>query len=248
MSQGNPIAPEQSSPQANPAGASHGQSLGKLYKMSMTAGLGSTDYVAINVTSVVALVFGVASALSFLDNLLLVLPITGIILSIVALRQIFDSNGTQSGKILATVGLLLSLLLGGSVIAKQSMEALGERNDEQAISNICQQLGQSIAAQKFDDAYNLFDDQDFKARVPLEAFRLRLTSIQHGTGPFPPISSIIWNKRSSFSGTGDDRQAQVVMIVSFSTTAAVSRMDTSFRQRNGQWKISNIDDLFPPIK
>ncbi len=76
--------------------------------MSTTAGLGSQDYVAVNVTSVVAVLFGLASLLAIASPVLLVFPIVGVVLEPDRLRQVRNSNGTQTGKGLAILGLVLS--------------------------------------------------------------------------------------------------------------------------------------------
>src|SRR5213596_2432440 len=89
--------------------------LAHLHKMSTTAGLGSGDYVAVNGAAVFALLLGLASALALLDELLLVIPLTGIIIAMVARRQIRQSNGTQTGRGLVALGVLLMLVFGGYV-------------------------------------------------------------------------------------------------------------------------------------
>src|SRR5205085_7590050 len=83
--------------------------LARLHKMSTTAGLGTTDYVAINALAVASVFLGLASLLAMLDPLLLVLPVLAIACSIWALTQIRNSGGTQSGRGLAVLGLVLSL-------------------------------------------------------------------------------------------------------------------------------------------
>src|SRR3989442_50419 len=95
----------------------------KLHKMSTTAGLGSGDYVAINGTAIASLLLGIASALVlFGAHLLLLIPLAGVVCGILAFRQIADSNGTQTGRGLAAVGLLLSLGFGGFSIGKEVFE------------------------------------------------------------------------------------------------------------------------------
>src|SRR5436190_20522337 len=81
--------------------------LARLHKMSTTAGLGTTEYVAINPLAVASIFLGVASLLALLDNLLLAVPVLAIICSVWALSQIRNSGGTQSGRALAILGLLL---------------------------------------------------------------------------------------------------------------------------------------------
>src|SRR4051794_39838641 len=84
--------------------------LSHLHKMSTTAGLGTTEYVAVNGMSIVALILGLASSLSLFANELLVIPVVAVILGIWALIQIKDSNGTQTGRFLAFFGMFCALL------------------------------------------------------------------------------------------------------------------------------------------
>src|SRR3954454_3634686 len=81
--------------------------LSHLHKMSITAGLGSGEYIAVNGAAVAAVLLGLASALALMNELLLIIPFTGIIVAIVALRQIRRSNRTQTGVGLVVLGLVL---------------------------------------------------------------------------------------------------------------------------------------------
>src|SRR5437763_244038 len=81
--------------------------LASLHKMSTTAGVTNLGYVAVNQTAIVAALLGLASALAFFGWLLLVIPIVGVVFAIVAIRQINDSSGTQTGRGLALLGLAL---------------------------------------------------------------------------------------------------------------------------------------------
>src|SRR5436190_20115121 len=91
--------PTQTPPAAPPAAAAAGDDhLAHLHKMTTTAGLGSSDYVAVNGTAVFALLVGVASALALMSEVLLILPLVAIVAAFVALSQIRHSNGTQTGK------------------------------------------------------------------------------------------------------------------------------------------------------
>src|SRR5947207_11805007 len=96
--------------------------LAQLHKMSTTAGVTNAGYVAVNHTAIAAVLLGLASALAFFGWLLLVVPVVGIIFAIVAIRQINDSSGTQTGRGLAYVGLLFCLLLGGGAIFMGAMD------------------------------------------------------------------------------------------------------------------------------
>ena len=87
--------------------------------MSTTAGLGSGDYVAINGAAIASILIGVGSAIVLFDSkMLLVVPLAGIVCAILAWVQISQSNGTQTGRAVAAIGMLLSLGFGGFYTAK----------------------------------------------------------------------------------------------------------------------------------
>src|SRR4051794_6725127 len=90
------------------SGANGDDPLSHLHKMSTTAGLGSTDYVAVNGVAVATIFMGLASSLALLDVTLLAIPLVTVVLAIIALRQIANSNGTQTGRLLAWGGLVLA--------------------------------------------------------------------------------------------------------------------------------------------
>src|SRR2546423_11699825 len=98
-------APQHSAPATDSAN----DPLAKLHRMSTTAGVASQQYVAVNTTAVIAALLGVASGLTLFSQLMLVIPVAGIVCAIVAWRQINGSNGTETGKPLAIAVLLLSL-------------------------------------------------------------------------------------------------------------------------------------------
>src|SRR5436309_10235622 len=81
--------------------------LAHLHKMSTTAGLGTTEYVAINPLAVATVFLGAASALALLDHTLLAIPVLAVVCAIVALRQVIRSGGTQTGRGIAVLGLVL---------------------------------------------------------------------------------------------------------------------------------------------
>src|SRR5438105_4652126 len=122
--------------------------LAHLHKMSTTAGLGTTEYVAVNGTSIVALILGVASALSLFANELLVIPLVAIVLSVVAFFQIKNSNGTQTGKSLAALGLVCALGFTALVGGRLLFQIIGNRSDEQAVDQLLSQLDQTLRAGK----------------------------------------------------------------------------------------------------
>ena len=131
-------------PQAPLTTSAADEHLERLHKMSTTAGVTNTGYVAVNQTAVVALVLGVLSAIALFGTLLLVVPVVGIVFAIVAIRQISDSNGTQTGKWMAWTGLALCLAFGGARLTQDLMVSAGVKQDEQRIAATISQLGREL--------------------------------------------------------------------------------------------------------
>jgi hypothetical protein len=217
-----------------------------LHKMSTTAGLGTQEYVAINVTAVVAALFGVASMLAMINNILLIIPIVGAVLAFVALAQIRNSNGTQTGKGLAIIGLLLCGGITAGLICTKMVEGIHRTQDQRSIAGICDQFGSLVAQRKYDDAYALFD-ADFQDRFKLDQFKIRLASLQENKVS-PPIDEITWNGLIQFqTDEGGSDTAETVMKLHYKGMTGDARAGARFRKtEGGPWKINNIPDLFPP--
>ena len=114
-----------------------------LYHMSRTAGVGLGDYAAINVLAVVGLIVGIACflLLIFGDSLImLVLPAAALIVCVVAILQIRNSNGTQVGTGLAAAGIALGLVSNAQFYTVPVLEkALGAILDDLSIDPaLCQ--------------------------------------------------------------------------------------------------------------
>ena len=98
--------------------------LGKLYHMSTTAGVGAgIDYVAVNTIAVWAMILGLASSLAMVDPYLLIILLVAIVFSVVALRQINNSNGTQTGRWLAWFGMALAVGFASFVLSRMAAYA-----------------------------------------------------------------------------------------------------------------------------
>jgi hypothetical protein len=220
-----------------------------LHKMSMTAGLGSGDYVAVNITAVIAVLVGLASLLSFIGSLLLIIPLVGAILAIIALRQIADSNGTQTGKPLALIGLLLSIIITLANFTWRGVDYAKHRADTQAINAVAIQFGNLLKDHDYDRAYDLFD-ADFQYRVPQAAFKVHLASIQESK-MVPPIDSITSNGYVQFQAAQSEAEgtetAEAVFIAHF-TGGDEGRMQVWLHKIDGQWKFDSMPDLFPTPK
>jgi len=246
MTQTNPSAPDAS--HAPPA--LDDDPLLHLHKMSTTAGLGSQDYVAVNVTSVVAVLFGLASLLAIASPALLVFPIVGVALSLAALRQVRQSNGTQTGGGLAILGLLFSGIITAVIFSYQGVQALHTRADKQAIAALCQKYGELLDQRKYADAYDLFDS-DFQNRVSKSAFINTLTSIQNQGALIPPIDRISLNGLAEFHAddTGTETADSVMKIHFQGIDTGEERQAVHFkRSGDSPWMIDNIPSQFPPAR
>jgi hypothetical protein len=220
-----------------------------LHKMSTTAGLGTQEYAEVNVTSVVAVIFGLASLLAMANAVLMVIPIVGVILGFIGLRQVQKSNGTQTGKGLAVTGLLLSGVITAVIFCYQGVKEYHTRADQQAIAALCRKYGDLVAQNKFDEAYNLFDDE-FKSRVSQQAFTVHLTNIQNQGTLIPPMSGFDWNGLAQFQSMDDGTEmADSFMIVHYKGSDFQGRMSARFRRTaGGVWLFNDIPDQFPPLK
>ena len=136
--------------------------LHSLYRMSRTAGLGSGDYVAINNTSIVAMLLGLASSLALLFPTAIVVGAAAVVCGILALVQIRSSNGTETGRVFAVLGILLGLALGGRAAAKLVIANVQHRRDEAAIGQVIKQLNDHIVAKHYAEAYQSLFSDNFK--------------------------------------------------------------------------------------
>ena len=242
MTQTNPTMP------ATTASSDNDQLL-HLHKMSTTAGVGSQEYVAVNVTAVVAMLFGLASLLAIASPVLLVFPVVGVGLSWIALRQVRRSNGTQTGGGLAILGLVLSGVITATLFSYEGLQAWRRSADEKALAALSQKFGDLMSQGNYADAYVLFDS-DFQNRVNKEAFVAQLTSVQHRMPMVPPIDGIRWNGLAVFQ-TNDDggESADAVVKLHYKGYDAEERGEARFRRgSDGSWQIDNIPDFFPAPK
>ena len=227
----------------SPADSEADAHLSQLHKMSTTAGVTNLDYVAVNQTAIVAALLGLASALSFFGTLLLVIPIVGVIFALVAMRQIRESSGTQTGKLLAIVGLLLCVVLGGSAITKEALAIAAVKGDENKIASTLSQLGQFLHDGKYKEAYALHDD-DFQNRVKFPLFESTWKGIQ-APQPLGLVQTLAWNGVSpSFGSEGGSPIAAIKAVMRFER-AQDERVDLIMRRVGDRWLISRFPSFFP---
>jgi hypothetical protein len=213
--------------------------------MSTTAGVVEQDYVAINVGAVFALLIGFASILSLVNNILIVIPLAGILVAAVALRKIGNSNGTQTGAGVAMSGLFLSVLMGSYTSAGMVLEEFGRSADQHAITDLCINFGQLVNDQKFDTAYDLFSPR-FQSVVSRQAF---VRQLNH----FPELGKITgasWNGVATFFTDPDNGAitCKSQILLKFEHAQNSESADAQFRKSGNSWYIEGITGLFNAAK
>ena len=220
--------------------------LAKLHHMSTTAGLGTTEYVAINPMAVASILLGLASSLALLDNILLVVPIAAIICSFIAMRQIRNSNGTQTGKGLVTLGLLLAIGFAGFIGSRAATAAMRTRSDREAIASLVDDLGRRLKNGDYQGAYTLFSPR-FQERVKQPAFVERWTYFRDKS--VGNVSNLEWNKQAAFEydRAAGAPMAYSIVIMTFPKLAEPSRQEVVFAKNDqGKWEFENLPNIFPP--
>lgn len=222
--------------------------------MSRTAGLGSGDYVAINTVAVTALVFGLASSLVIMDLLFVVLPIVGIVLGIIAFRQVRKSNGTQTGGLMAILAIVFSVLFLGGTAGEAGLDALRQAADKAQVSDLIENFGKQIAAidpanaadtaTHLGSAYDLFDE-NFRGRVPRAEFDRMWEESFSLYGPIVSVQSNGLLKLETETRSGD-LMCSGIALGDYKRSNGLARWVMVFRKLNGKWYIENLPELFPP--
>lgn len=223
--------------------------LANLYRMSTTAGVGSQEYVAINSTAIAALILGLGSVLVIVHPMLLVVPVAGVICAVLAFVQIRNSNGTQTGRGLAAIGLLLALGFGAAKAGIEIFDTLRTRKDEQQILQLIQTLAQDLSKDQYDQAYALFNDR-FHSRVDQITFEAAFKRIEQSPEA-GPLASIQWNKEPMYFESGDEGREVASAMTFFRWQQAPepgSRLLLNFVKEGGRWELNDMPSLFPPAK
>ena len=221
--------------------------LASLHKMSTTAGVTSQEYVAINIPSILALVLGLASVVAVLNPILLVIPLAAVITALAALRQIRESNGTQTGRGFAWLGIVLSLAIGGFVFAGAVSRHFQSRADRQAILAKMEELGRRIHERKYEQAYALFSAR-FQNRINRQAFDAGWDA-QQNLPDLGPIVSMEWNRTNLEFKDDPDSGARVAYgaaWVRFQKSGEPARYIFEFRKSGPNWEIHDAPTAFPP--
>jgi hypothetical protein len=215
--------------------------------MSRTAGLGSGDYVAINNTAILALILGALSILALLFDVMLLVALAAVVCGILALTQIRSSNGTQSGRTFAIVGMLLGLGLGGWGVKNIAMARIQHRDDERAIGQLVKRLSDFLSAGQYDQAYQSLFSDGFKKDFDEKLFASRWEAF---TSKFGPVKSVGWGERAIIERTrGTDlKRGWASSEVTFEHLDMPPRQTMSFVYSEGEWMIDGIEQLFEKVK
>lgn len=225
--------------------ASSDNALGGLHRMSTTAGVGSQDYVAINNLAVTALIFGFISGAAFLGFVMLVIPLAGIFFGVVALKQIRNSGGTQTGSLLAWGGILLSLIFAGSLIGFSIKQSIAHREDRARIAVVVEDFDKAFRAKDYDAAYALFTP-NFHQRVNAQKFKDAMSQLANTTH-FGEMRKIDSYPLVHFEELANDRMASSYIIFDFvSAPQSVKQQGVAYRLVDGQWRIDDLPTFFPP--
>ena len=230
-----------------PGGYDDGDPLASLHKMSTTAGITSQEYVAINIPSILALLVGLASVLAVLSPVLLIVPVAGVAVGFAALSQIRASNGTQTGRPFAWLGIILSLAIGVFVLARAVVERNRTAADRQEIVRQMEELGSHVAARDYDKAYAMFGPR-FQSRVNRATF----DAVWNQAQSFPELGKITgmqWNQTSIYfqdePGSGT-RVASGYAWVNFEKGGKEkARHFLQFRKVGGKWSVDDAPQMFP---
>ncbi len=234
----------------NPAG---GDPFASLHHMSTTAGVGSHEYVAINTPAVAAAVAGAASAAAFLSQVLLVIPAFAVVCGVIGLVQIRGSNGTQKGSALGVLGILLAVLIAGTIGYQETAKSRAFEASKEEIGNLFSTLANYSAAGDYQAGYSLFGPA-FKDRVKYPEFETFFKTVES----YPNVGRVkelAWNQlleaAEATDGTSNDVARAVVLVKFEKANNVVSATVTLVRRPDGNggkgpWVIEAFSPFFDP--
>jgi hypothetical protein len=230
-------------PQAASAEPAHLDRLAQLHRMSRTAGLGSTDYAAVNTAAVLATVLGLASALSLITPVFLFVPVVGLVVSAVALKQVKQSNGTQTGLLLALLGLALCLGFAATTGGKAFLRHQTSKADERTLTEVTHTFVKQLQDRNPKAAYDAFDDR-FKETVSATQFENFINNeLLAGLGAVKGVTPPVLYE---FQDDPDSDARLAVGITQFQMEKAPGnrplKWEMRFRRSGGTWRIANIPE------
>ena len=211
-----------------------------LHRMSTTAGVGSQDYVAINNLAIAAALLGLGTALAFVHVFFVILGLAGIVCGTIAILQIRNSNGTQGGKALGWLGIVLSVALAGVFAASSAAAWTREQEDRHQIDDVIVQLGKAVMAGDYSKAHSLFDE-DFRKRWPLAPFETKWKEYQNPDFAGKLTEMYGNNQFSFFSNANGNPLADTQAVVRFEKSTNSGRFLMRFRKYEEGWKIISME-------
>jgi hypothetical protein len=214
--------------------------------MSTTAGMGSGEYVEINPVAITSVILAGLSLLGIAFMPFLLLGMLGIASGLLALFKIRRSNGTQGGKLIAVVGIALSLLISGGEGTRQWVIHSRNQADGNTIRGNVQQLGDYLAKRDYAKARSMFG-RPFLDKIPQEAFDETFKSIC-GIKDYGDFQGLDANGAFGFSTLGDGTRMGSTMIqAKFSNKTLDFAPVEAIMDEQGRWIIYNIPDVFPSV-
>jgi hypothetical protein len=218
-----------------------------LHKMSTTAGVATQDYVAINALAVASAVLGLATTLSLVGTPFIAIGLASIVAGIVALRQIGDSNGTQSGRFWAWGGILISLLFAGVVGVTVYLAHRSEQRQTAEVNQTIEAFGELVIAGKHQEAYETCT-REFRDRVPVDEFVLTMRGAVNADTERGPLTRTVGNGHVNFvkfaNGT---TEAHTTALFYFGKSETPGRVVAILHKPPGDvWRVHNLVELFPP--
>jgi hypothetical protein len=237
-------AMNETEPSPATAAASTTDPLLKLHKMSRTAGLATTEYVAVNPLAVAALFFGVGSALVTFSAMFLVIPAAAVVMALFSLWQIRNSNGTQTGRGLAWCAIALSVLFSVLLGSKQVAKIFTTREDKARIDQVIVAFGDDIAKRNYGAAYRRASDE-FRARISEEQFAARFETLQ-SSPEYGEITAMKGNGIVQFDvDPKTNAQTAGTLARVFVKRGGEDRIPMPFRKRGSEWIIDDLPAVFP---
>lgn len=219
--------------------------LAGLARMSMTAGAlapGADSYRSINPFAVAAVVAGALSMGAALNPVFLLIPIAGLILGLIATVQIRQSHGTQAGQIVALLGIVLCLAIGGLVIFQRVQEKRYQAEQVQAVQALISDFGQKLSEGKPAEAYELFSP-GLRERVSPQPFVALFQNSSIGR-----LESAETNDRVQIipakSGTPDVAKGVVVFTFNNDGETTEHKEIVNFVRQPDGWKVSSFNTWF----
>jgi hypothetical protein len=224
----------------------HTSRLAALKKMSTTAGLGSGDYAAVSPVAIFALVASVLGLLVVVWEYLAALGVIGLICGIIALRQINRSNGTQTGRGLAWVAIVIGAGVTAWIAGSKILNEVRTRPHREQVLQLISSLDSACAKGDYRAAYQLFSPT-FRDRVNEEEFLRTLT----GNPAFGSLVGVSWNNEIVYYdvGSAGPKAAVAGGLFRFRLVSDTTRQPIEFsRDDEGKWKIQDLSMMFPPKK